>query len=115
QFNTLGALFNLLTECGVPRSAGTPEGTCSLVGNACGATRSSDPAVCTASQKAARDQTGYTLRDPAGVRIVALEGVWKIGTKVIDINDPASNSGTWKVSRNGRRAVLTIPANLTLD
>jgi hypothetical protein len=32
QFNTLGALFKLLTECGVPRSGGAPENTCSLVG-----------------------------------------------------------------------------------
>jgi hypothetical protein len=34
---------------------------------------------------------------------------------VIDINDPATNQGIWVVSRNGRRAVMTIPPGLLLD
>lgn len=115
SFNTLDALFNLLTECGVPRSSGTPEATCGLVGGACGPGRSSDPAVCTLSQQAARAQVGFTLRDPAGVRILKLEGVWKRDGQTIDINDPSANQGLWIVSRNGRRGVLTVPATLTLD
>ena len=115
QLNTLGALFNLLTACGVPRTQGTPENTCSLVGNACGPGRSSDPVVCAETQRAVRGNLGFTLRDPAGVRIVKLEGVWKINNNDIDIDDPAKNRGTWVVSRNGRRGLLTVAAGLTLD
>jgi hypothetical protein len=115
RFNTLDALFNLLTECGVLKTQGTPEGTCSVVGNACGPNRNSDPTICTLSQKAVRANAGYTLRDPAGVRFLRLDGVWKINNTVVGINDPANNQGVWVVSRNGRRAVLTIPTGLTLD
>lgn len=115
QFNTLDALFNLLAECGVPRAQGTPEGTCSLVGGACGPGRNSDPTICTLAQKAARGKLGYSLRDPAGVRIARLDGEWKLNGAVIDINDPNTNSGVWAVSRNGRRGVLTVPAGLTLE
>jgi hypothetical protein len=115
QFNTLGALFNLLASCGVRQAQGTPENTCALVGNACGPGRSSDPAVCAEAQRAVRAGVGFTLRDPAGVRILKLEGAWKIATRDIDINDSAQNDGVWVVSRNGRRGVLTVPAGLTLD
>jgi hypothetical protein len=113
--NTLGALFNLLTECGVPRVGGAPENTCSLVGGACGVGRSSDPAVCTLAQQAARAQIGFSLADPAGIRIIELEGVWSLNGTPLDVNDPARNQGIWAVSRNGRRAALSIPAGLTLD
>jgi hypothetical protein len=115
QFNTLGALFNLLTACGVPRAAGTPQDTCGLVGGACGEGRSSDPTVCAASQQAARDGIGYTLRDPAGIRISKLEGVWKLNGAPLDVNDPDKNEGAWVLSRNGRRGVLTVLPGLTLD
>jgi hypothetical protein len=115
QFNTQNALFHLLTECGVPTTSGDPEDTCGLVGGACGVGRSSDPAICTLSQTAVRGKFDYTLRDPAGIRFLKLEGVWKLNGTVIDINDPASNQGLWVVSRNGRRAVLTIPTGLVLD
>jgi hypothetical protein len=115
QFNTLGALFKLLTECGVPRSGGAPENTCSLVGGACGVGRSSDPAVCTLAQQAARAKVGYSLADPAGIRILELEGVWSLNGAPLDINNPARNQGIWVVGRNGRRGVLRIPAGLTLD
>ncbi len=117
QFNTLGALFNLLATCGVPRTQGTPENTCSIVAptGACGPGRSSDPAVCAEAQRAARAKIGFTLRDPAGVRIVKLEGAWKIKNTVIDVNDPTQNQGTWLISRNGRRAVLTVVQGLTVD
>jgi hypothetical protein len=114
-FNTMNALFNLLGECGVPKSVGTPADTCGLVGGACGPERSSDPGICTLAQSAVRSKIGYTLRDPAGIRFLALEGAWKINGTVVDINDPNTNNGIWVVSRNGRRAVLTIPAGLTLD
>jgi len=117
QFNTLGALFNLLVECGVLKAQGTPENTCSLVAatGACGPNRSSDPAVCAEAQRAVRGNLGFTLRDPAGVRIVTLEGSWKMNNTDIDINDPTQNQGIWVVSRNGRRGALTITPGLTLD
>lgn len=115
QFNTLGALFKLLTECGVPRTQGAPEATCGLVGGACGDGRNSDPAVCAEAQRAARGKLGFTLRDPAGVRIVRLEGSWKIKANTIDVNDPANNQGAWAVDRNGRRGVLAVVPGLTLD
>lgn len=114
--NTLGALFNLLSACGIPRTQGTPQDTCAMVGGACGPGRSSDPNVCAVAQQAVRDKVGFTLRDPAGVRIVTLKGVWKVDNSVIgDVNDFANNHGVWQVSRNGRRAVLTIIPGLTLD
>jgi hypothetical protein len=115
RFNTLDALFNLLTECGVLKTQGTPEGTCSLVGGACGPGRNSDPTICTRSQKAVRAKLGYTLRDPGGVRVLRLSGIWTINGTVLDINSPANNQGVWAVSRNGRRAVLTISTGLKLD
>lgn len=116
QFNTLHALFNLLSACGIPRTQGTPQDTCALVGGACGPGRSSDPNVCAVAQQAVRDKVGFTLRDPAGVRIVNLKGVWKVNNTTIgDVDDATSNEGVWQVSRNGRRAVLTIVQGLKLD
>ncbi|MGH8659248.1 MAG: hypothetical protein ACREV4_12450 [Gammaproteobacteria bacterium] len=117
QFNTLGALFNLLAACGVLKTQGTPENTCALVAStgACGPGRSSDPAVCAEAQRAVRGDLGFSLRDPAGVRIVRLEGVWKLSNSDIDINDPTLNQGIWVVNRNGRRGVLTVKNALTLD
>lgn len=115
RFNTLNALFNLLAACSVRRTQGTPENTCSLVGPACGPARSSDPALCATAQRSVRADLGLSVRDPAGVRIVRLEGMWKMADEDIDINDPAQNRGTWAVSRNQRRAVLSVTAGLTLD
>jgi hypothetical protein len=117
QFNTLGALFNLLAECGVLKTQGTPENTCALVAStgACGPGRSSDPAVCAEAQRAVRGNLGFTLRDPAGIRIATLEGVWRLNNTDININDPAANPGIWTVSRNGRRGVLSVSNGLTLD
>ena len=51
QFNTLGALFNLLGQCGVPNTSISPEAVCANVGGACGPGRNSDPQVCSAAQK----------------------------------------------------------------
>jgi hypothetical protein len=96
-------------------TSGGPEQTCGLVGGACGVGRSSDPAICTLSQTAVRGKFDYTLRDPSGIRFLKLEGDWKLNGTVIDINDPVGNKGIWVVSRNGRRAVLTIPTGLVLD
>jgi hypothetical protein len=115
QFNTLSALFNLLTECGVARVEGTPQDTCGLVGGACGVGRSSDPAVCAQAQSAARGKLGFTLRDPGGVRIVELQGDWKVKNDPININDPAKNRGAWQIDRNGRRGTLTFAEGLTLN
>ncbi len=115
QFNTLNALFHLVTECGVRRSSGTPDQTCAAVGGACGPNRNSDPRVCIVAQRAVRNEQAFTLRDPAGVRIVRLDGVWKVNGQAIDVNDPAANRGVWQVTRRGRRGVLTVIDGLTLD
>ena len=115
RFNTLNALFNLLAACSVRITQGTPENTCSLVGAACGPARSSDPALCATAQRSVRGNLGLSLRDPTGVRIVKLDGAWRINNSTIDINDAARNEGIWVVSRNARRAVLTIEAGLTID
>ncbi len=115
QFNTLGALFNLVTECGVRKTQGSPEDTCALVGGACGDGRSSDPNICAEAQRAVRNNLAITLRDPAGVRILRLEGVWRLEGQQIDINDPSQNQGLWEVNRNGRRGVLSVVDELTLD
>lgn len=115
QFNTLRALFNLLGACSVPTTRGTPENTCPLVEPACGPGRSSDPVLCSTAQRGVRGNLGLSLRDPAGVRIVKLDGVWRINDREIDINDPAQNQGSWVISRNGRRAVLAVAAGMTVD
>jgi len=113
--NTLGALFNLLSQCGIPKTQGAPQDTCGLVAGACGPGRSSDPNVCAVAQEAVRNKVGFTLRDPAGIRLVTLKGAWKIGNTAIDVNEPASNQGVWHVSRNGRRGVLNVIQGLKLD
>ena len=68
QFNTFGALFNLVTECGVRKPQGSPEDTCALVGGACGPGRSSDPNVCTAAQRAVRNNLAVTLQPTSSAR-----------------------------------------------
>lgn len=117
RFNTLVALFNLATECGVRISQGSPEDACSLVsGGACGPGRSSDPNVCAAAQRAVRNALAISLSDPAGVRMLRMEGVWRINAQqMADINDPDHNQGIWVVSRNDRRGVLNVVDGLTLD
>ena len=105
HFNTLGALFNLVFRCGVPRE-GAAADTCNAVGNACGETRNSDPVICTASQNLARTPRALSLADPVGISIRRLGGIWKLNGRQIDINALGSNDGTWTVSRNGRRAML---------
>jgi hypothetical protein len=53
------------------------------------------------------------LDDPVGIRILSLEGIWKRNGAQIDINDPGQSGSYWKISRNGRRGVLTV-AGLTI-
>jgi hypothetical protein len=115
QFNTLGALFNLVGRCGVARPDLLPSAVCANVGGACGAGRNSDPTVCEASQSLARINFGLTLKDPAGIAIRRLAGSWTLDGEAIDMNDPDAAHGCWTVTRNGRRAVLEILPGLRLN
>jgi hypothetical protein len=112
--NTLGALFNLVGQCAVKRPALSPDAVCDAVGNACGSGRNSDPRVCEGAQGLALGGNGETLADPVGVRILKLEGIWKIDGQQVDINDPTRNRGAWLVTRNGRRAVLDVTTGVTM-
>ena len=114
QFNTMGALFNLLGACGVP-NLNVPTGqVCATVGGACGPGRNSDPSVCSAAQDLARGNSSFSLQDPAGIRILELDpnAQWTLDGQAIDINNPATNQGIWTVSRNGRRGVFTLQGDV---
>jgi len=115
QFNTMGALFNLAAKCSVANPTVPPEDQCASVGGACGSRRNSDPRICTAAQVTANIPRLLSLRDPVGVRILRLGGTWKIDDVEVDINDPNDNQGIWTISRNGRKAVLDLSGNVTLD
>jgi hypothetical protein len=115
RFNTLEALFNLVGNCAIVRTNLDPSAVCANVGGACGPGRASDPRVCQATQLVARAGRAISLDDPAGIRILRLEGIWQINAQDVDVNDPAANQGTWKVSRNGRRGVLQVSNKVTLD
>jgi hypothetical protein len=115
QFNTMGALFNLLGHCGVPRTdIGTSE-VCGAVGNFCGDGRNSDPSVCAAAQNLARAKQSFCLEDPCGIYILRLDNsqVWQVDGQTVDINNKAANGGVWKVTRNGRRAVFDFSRSIT--
>lgn len=114
QFNTLGALFNLLGHCGVENLAVPDAAVCDQVGGFCGSARNSDPVVCLAAQTLVRNRGGFSLADPPGVTILSLDGIWKLDGNQFDINDPATNLGIWQVTRNGRRAALDVRAGLTM-
>jgi hypothetical protein len=114
QFNTMNALFNLVAECGVLDGGGEPEDTCGNVGGACGSGRNSDPRICTEAQRAVRNRSAISLKDPVGIFIRRLLGTWKINGAEVDINDTSSNQGAWLVSRNGRRAVLDVSKGVTI-
>jgi hypothetical protein len=114
QFNTMNALFNLAAACSVIRPDLEPSAVCGKVGGACGSERNSDPRVCQACQNLARAGRGLTLDDPAGIRLLALGGVWELSGQAIDINDPGSNQGAWSIDRNGRRANLNVTTDLSL-
>lgn len=113
QFNTMGALFRLLGDCGIPRE-GPSNAVCGNVGGSCGPDRNSDPAICQATQDFARIPRGVSLQDPAGIRIQQLQGIWKIDGQQIDINDQENNQGVWKITRNGRRATMDLTTGITM-
>jgi hypothetical protein len=108
--NTLGALFNLLGHCGVGKPQIPMGAVCDDVGQFCGAGRNSDPVVCAAAQGLRRNNQGFSLTDPAGIRILRLDGIWKLNGQQVDIN----NSPAWSISRGGRRAVLQVSPQLTM-
>ncbi len=112
--NTLAALFNLVGRCGVPQPSIPASATCSSVGDACGPNRNSDPKVCTFCQERVRARDGMALADPAGIVIERLGAIWKFNGRQIDINDPATNFGAWRIQRNGRRAELKLIPGLTM-
>ena len=115
QFNTLSALFNLTGPAAVVNNGVPAGGICATLGNFCGPNRNSDPSIATAVQNLARANRDLSLRDPVGVEIVTLSGIWKKNNAQIDINDQAQNGGLWTISRNGRRGVLKNATGLTLD
>ena len=108
QFNTMGALFNLVGVCGIEMAALEPAAVCGAVGGACGDGRNSDPRISLAVQNLARRKNGLSLADPVGIQINNLGGIWKVDGQEVDINDAAANRGVWTVSRNGRRGVLDL-------
>jgi hypothetical protein len=115
EFNTLGALFNLTGPSAVPNLALPVGSICASLGNLCGPERNSDPSISAAVQTLARATRGISLADPVGIVIESLGGIWRIGADEVDINDPASNQGGWRISRGGRRAELTVVPGLVLD
>ena len=112
--NTMFALFKLVGECALPRLNLQPAEVCANVGGACVPARNSDPVVCQATQNLARAQNGMSLQDPIGIKILKLQGNWKISGQQIDINDPSQNHGAWVISRNGRRAVLDVSKGVNI-
>ena len=112
EANTMGALFSLVDTCGVSRPGTDPAITCSLPGVGCVPDRNSDPKICTATQNAAQALQGISLADPVGIQIQALEGIWEISGIPIDINNP---NRFWTILRNGRRAILNVVPNMTLN
>ena len=114
RFNTLPFLFNLVTLCSVPKNA-SPQEMCGIVDPECVPERNSDPIVCSTAQRAVQGDSLLSLKDPAGIRIVEMKGLWRVNGTPIEINDPASNQGIWTVSRGGRRGVLRLVPGLELD
>lgn len=111
--NSLRALFKLVEDCGVHLPEIPPSSVCGEV--ACVPERNSDPFVCNAVQGLAADGRVLSFRDPVGIRILELGGIWKLDGEEIDVNDPDAEHGVWKVGRNGRRAVFTVRDGLTFD
>jgi len=111
SFNTLGALFNLLGHCGIDQPNLEPGQVCGKVGGFCGPNRNSDPNVCAAAQGLVRAARSFTASDPAGIFLKRLDGDWRRAGELFDINaDPA-----WALTRKGRRGVLQVTQDLTLD
>lgn len=114
-FNTLDALINLLVRCSIPRPDLEPAQVCAEVGGFCGDGRNSDPRISVAVQNAALAGLVFSAVDPIGIAIERLEGNWTLDGRTVDVTT-ASVNGTklWTIARNGRRAVLHIPAGTDL-
>lgn len=114
--NTMGALFALAGACAVPRTDIPAGSVCANVGGNCVPGRNSDPVVCAGLQQIARDGFAFTLPDPPGITITGLGGFWERGgERIADIGTEGGDGRLWRVSRNGRRGVLDVPEDLTLD
>jgi hypothetical protein len=111
--NTVAALFGLVEPCAISRFDIPASAICGQT--ACVPGRNSDPAICQASQNLARSGRGLSLEDPVGIKMLRLEGIWKINGQEIDINNPNENQGAWVISRNGLRAVLDVTKGVTID
>ena len=109
--NTGLALFVLVGDCAIDRGI-NPAQVCSI--SSCVPGRNSDPSICAAVQHLAQSNRVLSILDPAGIRIMRLDGIWKRQGQVIDINDLRSNGGVWTVTRNGRRAVLDVSQGITI-
>lgn len=115
QFNTLGALVNLLVHCSVARTDVDPSQICTLVGGFCGQRRNSDPRISVNVQNAARADLVISAADPVGISIERLGGRWTLDGVEVDIAT-ASTDGLqhWTIGRNGRRAEFRLPAGVDL-
>jgi hypothetical protein len=112
--STMGALFNLVGYCAVAKANTAANSVCGSLGGFCVPNRNSDPRICEAIQELARAKSAVSLQDPVGIRIFQLQGIWKIKGQQVDINDLHGNKGAWKISRNGRRAVLDVRKGLSI-
>ncbi|NJR67891.1 MAG: peptidoglycan-binding protein [Synechococcales cyanobacterium CRU_2_2] len=119
QFNTLPFLFELVSQCSVPRPQIRPQQVCATQGVNCVPSRSSDPNVCVAAQNQALLGRALSLRDPARIRILELQGIWRLNGERVDVNvAPTGGRQTpaiWSLSRGEQRAVLRNLPGLTLD
>ena len=115
QNNSLLALFRLVDIASIPNDSVEPADLCEALDGFCDPKRNSDPNIAAAVQQLARDGRSFSLKDPAGIEIGALVGIWRRGGDEVDMNDPNTNAGLWKVTRGRRRAVLEVPPDLLLD
>jgi hypothetical protein len=114
--NTLPLLFGLVSNCSAPRGNVRPQDVCGLVGSInCVPGRNSDPFVCAAAQTQVINGNVLSLRDPVGINMLKLQGIWRINGQQVDINDPQKNQGAWQVSRGQHRGVLKNISGLTVD
>lgn len=115
QFNTMGALINLLVHCSEPRFDVDATQVCAAVGQFCGAQRNSDPRISVQAQNAARADLVIVAADPIGITIETLGGRWTLND--LEVNIATASTGDephWSVSRNGRRARFHLPAGVDL-
>lgn len=110
--NTLGALLHLIAACAIVNNNLRPDAVCASVGNFCVSGRNSDPSVCQAVQLQARQGKKISMSPPHRVKITSLDGIWKKNGVQVDMN---SSPQLWSVTENGRRAVLTVTPDLTVE